>query len=248
MRAVLFKIFVIVFHMSAGLCFGISNKDIVNKADTLFMKTQYDLALKNYQEVFESSKTYSTNMLLKMAFISEWKEEPAKQLFYLCTLYRHHPHSKILKKIVQVADYYNLGGYSYSELEYFISLYKQYYNYILLILILISLLFIGYLYYRKKRGISIGYRPLLFLLFLAVFYFVSNYSLIPPRGIVNKNACLLMTEASAASKVETVIGLGHRITVLAKKDIWCLVSWESKRLYIKESDLYIIPESQPYFF
>lgn len=244
----IYKLIVIVFHIGVLPAHCQNVKELIQKGDSLYQSKNYDLAHSYYFQIFNSTKTYSPNMLLKMAYINEKKGDLASQLFYLCTLYRHHPRGSVLKKIESIAEGQYLQGYSYSDLEYFISVYKQYYDAILVVLMILCILFCANLLIKKWRNKKLGYRPIFFLLFLAFLYFISNYSLIPPRAILNKNNCLMMEEASASSDVKTIASRGHRITLFGKKDIWYLVNWEGTRYYIKESDIFIIPESHPYLF
>ena len=242
------KIFLIVFHIALlpALCKGANN--LIIKGDSLYNQSKWTEAYNSYLNLFDASQTYTPNMLLKMAYISGKNGDLANQLYYLCTLYRHHPSKKVLKKIEAISDEYGLQGYRYSDIEYFISVYKQHYDSILIALIIISLVFCSNLIWKKWKNQKLSFRPIVFLLFLAFLYFVSNYSLIPPRAIINKNYCLIMEEPSAGSDIKTIVNKGHRITLFGKQDIWYLVNWEGNRYYIKETDLYIIPESHPYLF
>ncbi len=242
------KIFLIVFHIALMPHYSKAFNNLIIKGDSLYNQKKWEEAYHYYFQIFDASQTYSPNMLLKMAYISGKRGDLANQLYYLCTLYRHHPSKKVLKKIESISDEYGLQGYRYSDIEYFISVYKQYYDTILIALIILSILFCANLIWKKLKNQRLSFRPILFLLFLAFLYFVSNYSLIPPRAIIKKNYCLIMEEPSASSAIKTITNKGHRITLFGKQDIWYLVNWEGNRYYIKESDLYIIPESHPYLF
>lgn len=241
-------IFLFVIHISIAAVAKINNNKLINNADSLYKAQELDAAYKLYYQLFNTTKIYSPNMLLKLAFISGRNGDLSNQLFYLCTLYRHHPSNKLLKNIEAISEDNDLQGYSYSDIEYFISVYKQYYDKILIAFILTSVIICSYLLSKKIKNNRLGYRPALFLVFLAILYVISNYSLIPPRAIIKKNNCLLMEEPSAASQLMTIANRGNRITLLSKSDVWYLVGWEGSRYYIKETDLLIIPESQPYLF
>lgn len=248
MKKNILLIFLIVFHTPKLTLLASNDNALIYNADSLYQIKQWDASYNLYYQIFNTTKIYSPNMLLKMGFISGQNGDLSNQLFYLCTLYRHHPSSRLLKNIEAISEDNDLQGYSYSDIEYFISVYKQHYDKILILFILTSIVICSYLLSKKLKNNKLGYRPAFFLVFLAILYVISNYSLIPPRAIIKKNNCLLMEEPSAASQLMTIANRGNRITLLSKSDIWYLVGWEGNRYYIKETDLLIIPESQPYLF
>lgn len=247
MKPYLFILLLFLIHISVESSPNTNNL-LINKGDSLFNINEFEKAQKVYWQIFNTSNSYSQNMMLRMAIISESNDDLAEQLFLLCTLYRHHPSKELLEKIEQLSAEHHLNGYNYSDIEYFISLYKQHYDKIIIILIICSLIFCSYLIVKKVNSNKLGYRPVLFLIFCGFLYIVSNYSLIPPRAIIKTNHCLIMDEPSGGAKVIGVSSIGHRITLLGKTDIWYLVGWEGERNYIKATDLLIIPENQPYLF
>lgn len=248
MKKNILLIFLIVIHIPKLAIAGNITNNLINNADSLYNVKKWDASYNLYFQIFNSTKTYSPNMLLKMAFISGQNGDLSNQLFYLCTLYRHHPSSKLLRNIEAISEDNDLQGYSYSDIEYFISVYKHHYDKILISFIVASIIICSYLFIKKMKNNKLGYRPALFLIFLGILYVISNYSLIPPRAIIKKNNCLLMEEPAASSQLMTIANRGNRITLLSKSDVWYLVGWEGSRYYIKETNLLIIPESQPYLF
>lgn len=220
----------------------------ITAADSLFYLQKYPEALQAYETIFQKSGKYSLSMLLKMAVLWENAGDYSKSLFYLNVFYRDQPNKKVLSQMEFLADKYKLKGYSYTDLEYFISLYNEFYYSIIVYILCATLAFLVYLAVLKARKKKLGLRPLFFICILMSVYYITNYRVIPPRAIIAKQNALLMSAPSAASEVISMAGKGHRVTINKKRDIWYEINWANGAAYIREDDLFLIPQNQKSLF
>jgi len=221
-------------------------KESLEEADSLFSQKKYTEAFTLYENIFQNSDQFSLQMLLKMAFIKEATGDYTSALYYLNVYYKYNPNKKVLKKMEDLAGKYKLTGYRYTDLEYFISLYNQYYYYISFSFLFFAVSYFGYLIIKKFQKKKLGFRPLVFILILATAYIFANYDIIPPKGIISKQGTWLMSAPSSASEPVAMIDKGHRVMILEKQDIWYRILWEDKSAYILESHLLLIGEPRSF--
>jgi tetratricopeptide (TPR) repeat protein len=242
MRLNLFYIFFFLSTFSLPEAFAQNYEAKLKKADSLFFVKKYTNALSLYQEIHENSDQFSLQMLLKMAFIKEALGDYTSALLYLNLYYNYNPNKKVLKKMEDLASKYQLQGYRYTDLEYFISLYNQYYYYIVFFFLACAMTYYIYLVTKKVRRKKLGLRPLLFMIILGAAFGLTNFEIIPPKGIINTSGTYLMSAPSAASEPLTLLDKGHRVMILDKEDVWYQIQWEDKEAYILESNLIKIGE------
>jgi tetratricopeptide (TPR) repeat protein len=236
-----FKIFLplalfisIVFNIHAN---SLNNSNIII-GDSLFAKKDYIKCLVYYKNAFEKDKAFSQQMLARMAMIEEANEQYVMALYYLNVMYTYYPDGRVIQKMEDMGNQYNLIGYGYTDLQYVISIYKEYYYYIIFSISAIGFPFIVYLYFRKRKAIRLGIRPLLFLILLGAAFYLNNYDITPMMGIIN-NDCLIMEGPSpGATEIERV-DAGHRVRIIKKEGIWYEISWKDKQAYIR--DVYLLP-------
>jgi hypothetical protein len=214
----------------------------LNRADSLFSSYRYTEAFEIYRDIFHNSDQFSHQMLLKMAFIKEGMGDYTSSLYYLNLYYNYNPNKKVLKKMEDLASKYKLEGYRYTDIEYFISLYNQYYYSIIFFFLAFATTYFLYLLIKKFRRKKLGFRPLVFILLLAAVYILTNYNLIPPKGIISKSGTVLMSAPSASSDPVALLDKGHRIMILGKEDIWYRILWDSKTAYILQNNLMVVGE------
>jgi hypothetical protein len=178
-------------------------------------------------------------MLIRLSLIQEGLGDYTLSLYYLEVYYSKIPDREVLKKMDELASRYNLEGYDYNDLVFFVSLYKEYHNYIIIAFLGASVFYLLYLFIKKKRGRNVGIRTVFFMLILGAIYILSNYDIIPPRGIVNKDA-VLMSAPSAGSDRIGHINKGHRLSIRSRNDIWCKVVWRGQVAYIRENNLLFV--------
>jgi uncharacterized protein YgiM (DUF1202 family) len=237
MSAKLLCIFIILSTILFNSAQAQSYEYKLHKADSLFTSQKYTDAFLVYQDVFENSGQFSLQMLLKMALIKEALGDYTSSLYYLNVYYGYNPNKKVLKKMEELAAQYKLNGYKYTDLEYFISLYNQYYYYIIFFFLSCALTYYIYLVIKKIRRKRLGFRSLLFIIILGTAFYLTNFEIVPPKGIVKNSGTYLMSAPSAASDPIAVADKGHRVIILDKKDVWYKIWWEEKQAYILENNL-----------
>lgn len=237
-RKILYTISLFIAFLPILDCNALENKTI-KKADALYEKKDFDQALKLYAHALDSEKVFSRHTLARMAQIEESSENIIRSLYYLSTLYYYYSDTRVIRKMEIMGDRYKLKGYSYSELEYFVSLYKEYYHWIIFSLIGLGVPFIFYLYRRRKQGLRLGLRPLFFLLILGSVFYINNVDITPVMGIIS-NPCTLMSAPSPGSEYIETVSAGHRVRVIEKAGAWYQIDWNNKKVYVRDLELLLI--------
>ncbi|WP_018344789.1 hypothetical protein [Cytophaga aurantiaca] len=210
----------------------------ITKGDSLFTKKDYKTSLECYQKAFEEDKAFSQQMLARMAMMEEASDQYVMALYYLNTMYSYYPDSRVIQKMEDMGNQYHLSGYSYTDLEYAISIYKEYYYYIIFSISAIGFPFIIYLFMRKRKQIGLGFRPIIFLALLGAAFYLNNYDITPSMGIIN-NDCVIMEGPSPGSAAIEHIEAGHRVRIIKKEGIWYEISWKDKQAFVR--DVYLLP-------
>jgi hypothetical protein len=210
----------------------------LTSADSLFEKKQYTESMELYER-FLHAGFYTPRMLIRLSLIKEGLGDYTYALYYLNLYYAKIPDKSVLKKMDELAARYNLEGYDYNDLVFFISLYDQYYTYIIIAFLSASALFLLYLYVKRREKKGMGLRPLLFMFILGAVYIISNYNIIPSKAIINSDASL-MSAPSAGAELIGQINKGHRVTIQGKDDIWCKIKWHDKTAYVRENNLLFV--------
>ena len=244
----LFKLWICFIFIFTQNVYSQEHEEKIKLADSLFAKNNFEKSLQVYEIVFDSTGKYSLSMLLKMAFLNERNGDYSKALFYLNIFYRDQPDKRILEQMEVLAEKNNLVGYKYTDLEYFTSLYNEYYYHIIIYILLGSFAYFLNLVVKKYQKKNLGYRSVAFIIILMIVFYITNYRIIPTRAIISNKNALLMTAPSAGSNVIDIVGEGHRVTLYRKKDIWYEISWEEGRAFIREDDLHIIPQNNKLLF
>jgi tetratricopeptide (TPR) repeat protein len=233
------KIFVIIALFSC-LVFNTKANSLKNtnitKGDSLFAKKDYHASMNYYKAAFNNDKAFSQQMLARMAMMEEAADHYVMALYYLNTMYSYYPDSRVIQKMEDMGNRYHLSGYSYTDLEYAISIYKEYYYYIIFSLSAIGIPFIIYLFFRKRKDVGLGMRPLIFLGILGGAFYLNNYDITPSMGII-KNDCNIMEGPSAGATVMENIDAGHRVRVIKKEGIWYEIAWKDKHLFVRDLNL-----------
>lgn len=214
------------------------NNNNITKADSLFDKKDYQSSIRYYKAAFDQDKAFSQQMLARMAMIEEAADHYVSALYYLNTMYSYYPDSRVIQKMEDMGNRYHLSGYNYTDLEYAISIYKEYYYYIIFSLSAIGIPFILFLFRRKRKDIGLGMRPVIFLGILGGAFYLNNYDITPSMGII-KNDCTIMEGPSAGSSAVESIDAGHRVRIIKKTGIWYEIIWKDKHLFVR--DLYLLP-------
>jgi hypothetical protein len=239
-QSIIIKLFVltvfflpIVFNIQANI---LKNRNI-NIGDSCFDHKDYLTALIHYKKAFDTDKEFSQQMLSRMAMIEEASDHYVMALFYLNSMYYYFPDSRVIRKMEDLGNKYHLSGYNYTDLEYVISIYKEYYYYIIFSLSAIGIPFIIYLFMRKRKKQNLGFRPLIFFSILGIVFYLNNFDITPTMGIIQTD-CQLMEGPSSGSNVIEFTELGQRVRIISKEDVWYKIAWKDKNVFIR--DIYLL--------
>jgi len=209
--------------------------NLLSTADSLFEQKQYTESLELYELLLQNG-FYTPRALARLSLIYEGLGDYTYALHYLNLYYSKIPDKNILKKMDELASRYNLVGYEYNDLVFFISLYHRYYTAIILAFLAASVLSLFYFYIKYRNNKKLGFRPLLFMFILGLAYLLSNYDIVPQRAII-KRETILMSAPSAGATLLGDINKGHRVVINNKQDIWCEISWQNKIVFVREDNL-----------
>ncbi|MBS0000432.1 MAG: SH3 domain-containing protein [Cyclobacteriaceae bacterium] len=212
-------------------------------ADSLFAQKKYTQSFEIYENLLRLEGKASPAMLLKMAYIREGLGDYSNALYYLNTYYLRTNNKRALRKMEDIAKKYDLKGYQFTDLEFFLNIFYRYYSAIVLSLSSLLVLLLAYMVYKKRRlretpGFSLFYTVLTMLILFYVVNFGKSYH----KGIIIHPDTYLMEGPSAGSRLVTIADQGHRLKVKGKKDVWVKVEWEDKEAYIREKNLMQIME------
>lgn len=206
-------------------------------ADSLFQTQRYTQSLEHYEEILRQ-KQYTPAMLLKMAYIHEGLNQIGPAMYYL-NLYQIATKDKsVLTKMDELATKFDLEGYESSDSDRFWAFYLDNHLYISLALAAICILLLSFMYRTRfkmhARPIASAGGVLVVIMLMTVH---QQYGSRQSRGIIAEATTYLMDGPSAGASVIDVVGDGHRVEVIGKKDVWLKIRWEEEVAYVKENSL-----------
>lgn len=209
------------------------NEKLLLQGDSLFSAGRYVEALSIYEHLLNRSKEFSPQMLLRMAFVEESKNNYPQTLYYLNLHYRISPDKQVLRKLEELAQTHQLEGYQYTDKTYFLSLYDSYHWYIISFLGIIILIMAFWLISRVRQArpiappLAIGFSVVLVLLLL------HNFATQRTLGIIQNDYTTFVETPSAASPILKVIKKGNRYQILDKEDSWYKVTIDNQTGYVR---------------
>lgn len=226
------------------LCASISRaapNSILRQADSLFATGNQAQAAQLYETVIAEGQTPTDAMLLKLASAYERQNDVPRLLYYLQVYFERHPDEAVLRKMNDIAQANNLGGYETDDLNYFYLFYKQYGVYVLLFLLIPA----GYVFsvmllkLLHKDFIPTRQKWVMFFYLITLLVFVN----LPEgfqSGITSQERVLLRTNPSAAAPVVEVVGRGNKMNILGSQDIWLRVLWRNELYYVRRDNVWVI--------
>jgi len=212
-------------------------------ADSLFAERKYTQSFEIYNRLLKSENLTSPAMLLKMAYIKEGLGDYSNALYFLNLYYLQTHNKRALRKMEDLAKKYNLEGYKYTDMEFFMNIFYRYYSAIVYGLSGLVLLLIGYMVYKKLRlKINPGFSLFYLFIAVAILFYVVNFGKQYQKGIIISPDTFLMDGPSSGAKLIAIADMGHRVHVLGKEDVWIKVEWEGSAAYIKENNILQIIE------
>ena len=233
----LYLIFIgIVINSQLSVAQSVTND--IKEADSLFSVRRYTQSLRIYEKIYEESQEATPAMLLKMAYSNEAMGNLGKTFLYLNDYYRLTGDEDVLKKMEQLASVNGLVGYDMSQFDQAKKIVEDYKLQTLGVLFALSLLILGMIFRKirkhKKKSPSLA---ISLVIVLALVFYVTNLNSNKTKALVMQNNAYLMTGPSAAAELIEVVGQGHKVEVIGKKDIWYEIKWRGQRAYIRENNL-----------
>ena len=212
-------------------------------ADSLFNERKYTQSFEIYDRILKSESLTSPAMLLKMAYIKEGLGDYSNALYYLNLYYLQTHNKRALRKMEDLAKKYNLEGYKYTDVEFFMNVFYRYYSAIVYGLSGLVLILIGYMVYKKLRmKVNPGFSMFYLFITVGLLFYVVNFGKRYQKGIIISPDTYLMDGPSSGAKLVAIADMGHRVHVLGKDDVWVKVEWEGGTAYIKENNILQIIE------
>lgn len=203
-------------------------------ADSLFQAKRYTQSLEHYEEILRQ-RQYTPAMLLKMAYVHEGLNQIGPAMYYL-NLYHIATHDKaVLSKIDELALKYNLEGYETGDSDRFWSFYLDNHLLISLALAALAILMLSISYHTRFKRHSRPTAPAIAAALVVILLFVhQQYGAGRSRGIISQSTTYLMAGPSAGAAVIDVVGDGHRVDVIGRKDVWMKIRWDDEVAYVKQ--------------
>lgn len=241
---VIYKILILLFFINllAGQTVPAQGQDevLLQTADSLFDSRQYTESFKLYSQLYQEGK-YTPAMLLKMAFIQEGLGEYSEALYYLNEYYLFTSDERVIEKMQQLSNEYNLRGYEYDDYDLFLNFFHRYRYTFLYSLLTLALAGLAYFAFTGKQQATKPYGfGIAYVFLLALLFFLANYSLGPRRAIITADNTYIMNGPSAGAKVIHVSKKGHRVKVDGQNDIWTEIEWEGQTAFVRQNNLRFI--------
>jgi hypothetical protein len=214
---------------------GQSPEIALARADSLFSARKYTQSLEVYTGLF-NQKTYSPAMLLRMAFIEEGLSRHAEAIYYLNLYYNHTFDEAALRKIQDLAAAHRFSGYDQTDMDRLATAWRRYGYTVTLALALFALACTVWLLLSAEKK-TIKTTPWIAQSVVMVLLLLHLNFPFQQKAIIHSDTAYLMSGPSAGASVVTKINGGHRVTVLGKHDVWVKIKWESKEVFIRESNV-----------
>jgi tetratricopeptide (TPR) repeat protein len=242
---ILLKKYLLIWLLLGPLCLSETRASVnikeLKDADSLFAMAEYTKAEILYKKNLKEAEKNNQNILLKLAFLSEKKNNYTHCLYYLSKLALINPSRRLFEKMDNLAVEQNLSGYEFDDYNYFIIFYRRYGDYIPILLLTLGayIVFIMVLKTRRKESI-LHLHKVTTLVYLVIVLAMINIPSLYKTGIIVNDKTFLREEPSSASNVVEVVGKGHKLTLFGSVDHWDRVIWNNRIVYIRKSDLWSI--------
>jgi hypothetical protein len=203
-------------------------------ADSLFAAKLYTQSFEHYEQILQQ-KEYTPAMLLKMAYIQEGLNHIGRSLYYLNLYHLATKDKSAQEKIQELATKYNLEGYDVSETDQLLAFYHHNRLYVSAALGAFMIFLLATGYYGKRRGVTPYASLTLSIVFALAFFAHLYYGVEVKTGIVTSASTYLMNGPSAGASVVEIIGDGHRVEVIGRKDVWLRVRWAGNEAFVRET-------------
>lgn len=213
----------------------------VTAADSLFNQQQYLQAFAKYEQILKEDQQYSPTMLLKLAFIKEGLRDFTGAMYYLHLYYAKTPNRAVLRKMEDLAQTHQLTGYEYSDLQFFKTQFRKYYQNILEGLLLVAVVVITFTKFRRTSKPVTNSFKIGFTLYLAFIFYYINFLDFGQEGIIRYNRIPVMSAPSAGATWLATAASGHKLQLIGETDIWYEVRWQKNRAFIRKQNILVLP-------
>ncbi|WP_420385259.1 SH3 domain-containing protein [Roseivirga sp.] len=204
----------------------------------MFSARRYTQSLRIYEQIYEEQQEATPAMLLKMAYSNEAMENLGKTFLYLSDYYRLTGDEEVLKKMEQLASVNGLEGYDMSQFDQARKVVEDYKLQILGVLFAFALLILAMIFRKlKKHQTKSPSLAISLIIILALIFYTVNLNSNKTKALIIQSNAYLMSGPSAAAELIEVVGQGHRVEVIGKKDIWYEIKWKGRRAYVRENNL-----------
>lgn len=206
-------------------------------ADSLFLAERYTQSLEHYEEILRQ-RQYTPAMLLRMAYVNEGLNHIGPAMYDLNLYFVATNDESVIRKMDELAEKFDLEGYETTDSDRFWSFYQDNHLNLSLAITAIIILMLALMYRTRTRFHTRPVVPAIAVAVLAVLLFAhQQYGHAHSKGIIAQPSTYLMAGPSAGAPVVDVVGDGHRVEVIGKKDVWLKVRWDDDVAYIKQNSL-----------
>ncbi|GAB3996739.1 hypothetical protein GCM10028807_40060 [Spirosoma daeguense] len=240
-KAICLKISLLLSFLATATFSQVSPTQTIHKADSLFRTGDQTQAVQLYKKALAEGHALTDPMLLKLANAYERQNDVPRLLYYLGVYFDRHPDDTVLRRLSDIAKANNLSGYETDDLNYFYLFYRKYGIYLLLFLLIPAVYVFSVLMVKliRKQPISGRQKGAVFTYLLLLLVF-TNLPQGVQSGITSHDQVLLRTDPSAAAPVVEIIGKGHKINIIGRKDIYLRVLWHNELYFIRQDNVWLI--------
>jgi uncharacterized protein YgiM (DUF1202 family) len=228
---------VIALTASAFLSSAQTSQHRLTVADSLFRAKRYTQSLEHFEEILRQ-RQYTPAMLLKMAYVYEGLNQIGPAMYYLNLYYIATNDKAVLSKMDEVAQKYDLEGYETSDSDRFRAFYLDNHLWISFAIAAVTILMLSVMYHTrfklKSRPVASGIAVVVLVIGLFIH---QQYGTLQTTGIIAEATTYVMDGPSAGASVIDVVGDGHRVEVIGKKDVWMKIKWDDEVAYVKGKSL-----------
>jgi hypothetical protein len=236
------KYIFILFLTGTQLAQSQSINNDLKSADSLFLAKKYTESLSIYNDILESSGKATPAMLLKMAYINEGLESYGDALYHLNNYYSLTSDERALIKMRDLAATQDLEGYEASNLDYLIKFYRQYRFMFVAVVATLGILIIAMIFRQKKKhGKPAPTLGVALVIIVTIGLYLANFTGVKDKGIISNTNTYVMTGPSAGADLVEVVGEGHKVEILSKRDVWVEIKWKEQRAFVRESNIKPLP-------
>lgn len=214
------------------------------QADSLFRngrQAESAVLYEKYLSQYNNKNLVPLPIYYKLAYISETRNDYARALYYLSTIYNRQPRQNILNKIAEIAAKYQLTGYEVDDFGFIFLFFRKYSLYFTLFLLIVGIYAFGVLIYKKRQGEHIRNRHkwvviIYFIALLLLLNLPNSYQI----AIVNKDPTRFREAPSSAAGVKWSVAKGNKVTIIGEDDQWFRIWWEQQPLYVRKLDVWAV--------